>query len=75
MHTEGMRDDPMNHTRWTHKWKWHNRGNVWDKIATDSAGDADWISKRKSKTSSAETTDSVTRMLKPYETVNCPQES
>ena len=19
-HTEGMRDDPMNHTRWKHKW-------------------------------------------------------
>ena len=29
-HTEGMRDDPMNHTRWKHNWKWHNRGNVWD---------------------------------------------
>ena len=29
--TEGMRDDPMNHTNWKHKWKRHNRGNVWDK--------------------------------------------
>ena len=35
IHTEGMKDDPQNHTRWRHKWKWHNRGNVLDKIATD----------------------------------------
>ena len=50
-HTEVMRDDPTNQTRWKHKWKWHNRGNVWDKIATGWAGEDDWISKRKNKTS------------------------
>ena len=33
--TEMMERDPENHTRWTHKWTWHNRGNVWDNIATD----------------------------------------
>ena len=32
IHAEGMEDDPMNHTRWKHKWRWQNRGNVWDKI-------------------------------------------
>ena len=37
-HTEGMRDDPVNHTRWKQKWKWHNRGNVCDKLALDWAG-------------------------------------
>ena len=52
-HTEGMRGDPTNQTRWKHKWKWHNRGNVWDKIATGWAGEDDWISNRKNKTSSA----------------------
>ena len=35
---KGMRDDPCDHSRWKHKWAWHNRGNVWDKIATDWAG-------------------------------------
>ena len=64
MHTEGMGDDPMNHTKWKHTWKWHIRASVWDKIATDWAGDDDWISK-KNKTSSTD---------KTYEYVNCPQE-
>ena len=62
-HTKGMRDDPMNHTRWKHKWKWHNRGKVWDKMASDWAGEEDWISKRKNKTSSADKADFVTRTL------------
>ena len=48
---------------WKHKWKWHNRGNVWDNIATDWAGDDDWISKRKDKTSSADKTEFVTLVL------------
>ena len=43
----GMKQDPCNHTRWKHKWVWHNRGCVWDKLATDDAGKEDWISKRK----------------------------
>ena len=46
-HTEGMRDDPMNHPRWKNKWKWHNRGSVWDKIATDWAGKDDWMGRTK----------------------------
>ena len=38
-----MEEDPFNHTRWKHKWGWHNRGCVWDKVATELAGDEDWI--------------------------------
>ena len=53
----------MKHTRCKHNWKWHNRGNVWDKIATDWAGEDDRISKRKNKTSSADKTDFVTLVL------------
>ena len=60
MHTEGMRDDPINHTKRKHEWKWNNRGKVWDKIAPDWAGDDDWISKRKDKTSSPDKTEFVT---------------
>ena len=58
-----MRDDPLNQTRWKHKWKWHNRGNIWDKIASDLASKEDWISKRKDKTSSADKTEFVTLVL------------
>ena len=28
------------HTQWKRKWGWHNRGCVWDKVATEWAGDA-----------------------------------
>ena len=39
-HAKGMRDDSNNYTRWTtHQGVWYNRGNVWDKIATDWAGE------------------------------------
>ena len=27
--------------------RWHNRGNVWDKIATEWAGEEDWMRSRK----------------------------
>ena len=26
------KEDPENRTRWMHKWRWHKRGNVWDKM-------------------------------------------
>ena len=55
--------DSMNLTRFKHKWKWHNRGIVWDKIATDWAGDDDWISKRKNKASVVDKTEFVTLVL------------
>ena len=61
--TEGMRDDPQSRTRWRHKWKWHTRGHVWDKIATDWAGEDDWISKRKNKKSMVDKTEFVTFVL------------
>ena len=38
-----MKSDPHNHTRWKHKCGWHNRGCVWDKLATESAGKEDWM--------------------------------
>ena len=40
-----MENDPY-HTRRKHKWRWHTRGCVWDKLATEWAGDEDWTSKR-----------------------------
>ena len=61
--TEGMRDDPLNHTGWKHKWNWHNRGNVWDNMSSDWAGEEDWISKRLDKTSSADKKEFVIRVL------------
>ena len=42
----GMKSDPHNHTRWNHKCGWRNRGCVWDKLATERAGEKDWTSKR-----------------------------
>ena len=33
-----MKVDPKNHTRWKHTWGWHNRGCVWDKIASEWSG-------------------------------------
>ena len=44
-----MKRDPESQTRWKHKWSWHNRGHVWDKIATEWAGKEDWMSERKKK--------------------------
>ena len=37
--------DPHNHTRWKHHWRWHNRGCVWDKLASEWTGDVDGIKK------------------------------
>ena len=48
--------------------KWHNRGNVWDTIATEWAGEDEWISKRRNETSSAV-------VLNRMNLSNCPQES
>ena len=42
----GMKSDPYNHTRWKHECGWHNRGCVWDKLATEWAGKEDWTGKR-----------------------------
>ena len=41
LRTRMMERDPGNHTRWKHKWRWHNRGNVWDQISTEWAGEED----------------------------------
>ena len=46
LQTERMERDKGNHTRWKHKWRWHNRGNVWCKIATEWAGEEDWMRAR-----------------------------
>ena len=45
-----MERDPGNHTRWKHERGWHNRGNVWDKIATEWAGEEDWMRARMKST-------------------------
>ena len=44
-----MERDSENHTRWKHKWRWHNRGNVCYKIATEWAGEEDWLRARNMK--------------------------
>ena len=44
-----LKEYPCNHAWWKHKWGWHNRGNVWDKITTDWAGKEDWMSERKKR--------------------------
>ena len=61
--TKMMKDDPCNHTKRKHKWRWHNRGNVWDKIATDWAGKEDWMSPRKKRYALADETQFVTFAL------------
>ena len=33
-----MNNDSCNHTRWKHKWEWHNPGCVWDNLATEWDG-------------------------------------
>ena len=41
-----MMVDQNDHTRWKHKWSWHNRGCVWDRFAPAWAGDEDSTEKR-----------------------------
>ena len=50
--------DPGNHTRWKHKCEWHNRGNVLDKIATEWAGEENWMRARKRKSTLERSTNS-----------------
>ena len=56
LQTEMMERDCQNHTRWKHRWEWHNRGNVSDKVATDWAGKEDWMRTRKMKSTLDEST-------------------
>ena len=58
-----MERDPGNHTRWKHNWRWHNRGYVWDKIATEWAGEEDWMRARKRKNALEENYQVVTSAL------------
>ena len=44
-----MKRDPDNHTKWKRMCGWHNRGNVWDKIATDWPGEEDRMRARNNK--------------------------
>ena len=53
-HTRKMKDDPENHTRWKLQWGWHNRGHVWDMVATCWAGAKDWMIERKEHTSASD---------------------
>ena len=47
LHKRMMKEDHENRTRWKHKWEWHNRGNVWDKLATCWTGKKNWMFARK----------------------------
>ena len=58
-----MESDPENYPRWKYKWRWHNRGIVWHKIATEWAGKEDWMSVRKKKTTLPDMYRSVTFAL------------
>ena len=49
-----MKEDPENRMRCEHKWDWHNRGNVWHKMATCWAGKEDWMITRKKQNSPEE---------------------
>ena len=54
LNTRMMKEDPMNRTRWKHKYGWHNRRNMWDKMATCWAGEEDWTIARKKQNSPEE---------------------
>ena len=58
-----MKRDPENHTRWKHKWRGHNLGNVLDKIATSWAGKDNWMKARKKKRTTEEKYKFVTFVL------------
>ena len=45
--TRHLTADPNNRTIWKQKWRWHNRGCVWTKIASEWAGNDEWSIKRK----------------------------
>ena len=60
MQAKMVKEDPCNHTRWKHKWRWRSRGNVWDKVATDWAGKEGWRSERKKRGALADKTKFVT---------------
>ena len=49
LQTRMMKEGPENRTRWKHKWRWHNRGNVWEKMASRWTGEKNWISVRRIK--------------------------
>ena len=63
LRTRMMERDPGNHTRWKHKWRWHNRGNVWDQISTEWAGEEDLMRARKRKSTLEEKYQSATFVL------------
>ena len=63
LHKRMMKDDPENQTRWKHQWRWHNRGNVWDKMASCWAGKKDWMIARKKQNSSDDKYNFITNIL------------
>ena len=58
-----MKEDPENRIRWKHKWRWHKRGDVWDKMATCWAGKEDWMTARKKQNSPEEKYKFITYIL------------
>ena len=58
-----MERDPANHTRWKHKWSWHNRCNVWDEVGTEWVDEEDWMTARERKNTQDDKYQFVTTVL------------
>ena len=46
--------DSTDHTKWKRKWRWHNRGCVWDKTASEWAGVKSGLTEKKMSESGAQ---------------------
>ena len=55
-----MMIDLNNHTIWQHRWRWHNRGCVWYKIASEWSGAVEWSEERKKCQNAVDKCDFVT---------------
>ena len=62
-HARMMKEDPENRTKWKHKWVWHNRGNVWDKMAEYWECKKDWMTARKEQNSPEDRYKFITHIL------------
>ena len=49
LQTRMMKRYPENHAGWKYKLRRHNRGNVWDEMATEWAGEENWMRARRRK--------------------------
>ena len=63
MKARSMMVDKNKNTRWKPKWRWDNRGCVWEKLASEWAAADYWTETRRICTSKMETRDFVTFIL------------